>query len=306
MTERLFAPREQADTPPASHIPPYEAWRPEAAETYLNEDGTLKINARTREYEFAQLETPLIDRDSYPIVDIPAMVSLGMSLFRPGYRFPGVAYTKNGIIAVKDNIDHAQHDEIFYHPDNHDGRKEPERFRDSHERKLRMPWLFHNAKTHLFASPPVPSLDVMIRHEQSTRLTSELLVAAIETIKAGRSFPIRAESIRSGRQNPSDEEDTYGKQFLSSRHKAYYERYLRIRESLENLPEDTPYTHLQETLADSKPIDTIRTLGGIATHKPWNYSPLIRGQTSHSPLSKKPHINTTIAPELRITNKERA
>lgn len=287
------------------HIPERQFWLPEAAEKYLNEDGRFRINPKTGEYDFEQIEIPLIDKDNYPIVDIPAMVDTVKSLFVPEYAFPKRFLSSAGIVKMDDNIDHVQHDESDYHPSNfteyEDREKEPEYFRDSAERKVRMPWLFHNAKTILVEKPPMPDIDLMRDHYRGAKISADLLVAAIGTIRAGRSFTIRKHTIASRAVTPKTHDDRVGREFLGGRHTDQYTKFLQERDRLANIPEYTIFSNLKEELADMKPIDTIRALAGVATREAWDYSGYIRG-TSNSPQSKNPRRNPMLRRALSATH----
>ena len=286
----------------SQHVPEPEYWLPEARDKYLNSAGKIAINQVTRELDFEQIPVPLVDPINYPVVDHAASVKLIKNLFIDGYTFPKYAVINGILRKYNDNIDHLEHDESDYHPDKHGGSKIPEQFRNKPDRKVILPWLHHNVKTNLLSKPPMKEMELMYDDNMASDIKSDLLISAGIALQASRSFRHRQYSIEKGYIKPTLEDDEECLKFLKRRHDTLYRDFMIKKERLGEIKDYLPFSNLKEELADQKPIDVVRSLGGIATSIPWDYTHYIRGDATKNPQSKNIFKNPSLKKVLSIPN----
>jgi hypothetical protein len=285
---------EHVHTPPEVsrlYIPERKFWKSEAADRFLNADGTLKDS-------FDPLEVPLISED-YPIVDIPAFVQGLRGLFIGHSDFPTI-YLKDirnhlenesidtewmeGLdtqrrISIKDNREHVQEQRLYRDSDlrviDADGYK----FCDSNERTLIMPWLVHNLKTLIYA--PVPTVDNTLAnaHRKGHVLTLELLEAAILFTNRDSGYLNRVSDIKEGRITPKDtERDSHGVNHFIDRRIDTREGIKKARDRYRNeMPEGSIFAQDMEKILHARPERLIYMLANIATRDPWPYGKYFRG-----------------------------
>ncbi|OGL21904.1 hypothetical protein A2707_00935 [Candidatus Saccharibacteria bacterium RIFCSPHIGHO2_01_FULL_45_15] len=298
MMHRFDAPRHDVSN---SYIPEREFWTDEAAETYLDDNGNLKTT-KTGEFDFELRTVPLVDPDTRPVVDIPALAFDLKSLFKPGYRFPR-RYRKHYIDAngfessmirrYDDNVDHTQ--EVKLHKKA--GSLNPEgffAFCDNPERKMKEPQLIHVVKTNIYADTIVPDLSYSKDHLRGANLSLALYRAALLTDQTGRGFGIRRQSIQSGAVVPGSEidprsnidKDTH--EHLASLHRKYIYAFEWHKENyMAYTPDTTIFADHKEIIAQSHPKNIARILAHVATSEPWDYGPYFRHNIEPADINKR-------------------
>ena len=298
MMHTFDAPRHDVSN---SYIPGREFWTDEAAEMYLDDNGNLKTT-KTGEFDFELRTVPLVDPDTRPVVDIPALALDLKSLFKPGYRFPR-RYRKQYITAdgtestvirrYDDNIDHTQ--EVKLHKKS--GNLNPEgffAFCDNAERKMKVPQLAHVVKTNIYADTVVPDLEYSKDHLRGANLSLSLYRAALLTDLTGWGFGIRRQSIQNGAIipgsgiNPRSNIDITTHEHFTKQHHKYMDAFDWHKENyLKYTPDTTIFADHKEVIAQSHPRNIARILAHVATSEPWDYSPYFRYNIEPTDINKR-------------------
>lgn len=260
-----------AESDRSRRLPPPEAWN--------HPDKWLDLSTGFAKTDIKRIALP---PDENGLVKIHEAVEEVKSLFCDDFEWPFDVHDPE--TAPDDH--HFYFTEEEYDPAYHGGSKIPYQFRNLPVNVGRMPRQFHNVIHDLTAKSTMPPYEVMAdqvaTHQFAVRSLKQLVESA-KGVTANRAlFPLRRQSVASGRVRPSDGQDSIGEAILRKRFAKEFAKYSNaidmywdpdgMRWDTESLP--PIYAEVLVTV-NKRPDIVLRRLGSLANMSHLNLIPII-------------------------------